>query len=198
MAYQIIGSLRSPFVRLNRIYMINRKIDCEFRMINFLEDKNDAEFLARINPVNKVPVLLNGEQPIFDSRVIFNYLNKKHDGPVLSVEDENRLTIILGCIDVGVNLFLLKTSGVEMKSDNWFLKRQNQRVDTSIGCLVPWVKSLSESNESDWNYVSMALFCYLDWADFRNLIDIQRFPEMVDFLRRFRNSVGVRQTEFRI
>lgn len=74
----LIGSLTSPYVRKLRLLM-HGNIAIEFKAINYLE-KNDSDYLKSLNPINQIPLLIDDEQTIYDSRVIFNYLCKKMIG----------------------------------------------------------------------------------------------------------------------
>src|SRR5512138_3006560 len=111
MAYTLIGSERSPFVRICRMLMFQHGIDFNFRVLNFVDSKEDAIALANETPINKVPVLIDGDQKIFDSRVIIHHLSKKHGLKDLSLEEENIISVIYGCLDSSVILFLMKRDG---------------------------------------------------------------------------------------
>lgn len=192
----LIGSLRSPFVRQIRIYLLNSKIEFKLHAINYLENADDAKFLAHISPINKIPILMDGDQKIFDSRVIFNYINQKHQLSQLTIAEENILTAIHTCIEVSVSLFLLQKGG-EVNAANWYIQRQRERIPECLNFILPWVKSLNASHAKDWNYLSMALYSYLDWAQSRQLIQIEKFPEMLQFCESFKVCSGVKETDFR-
>jgi glutathione S-transferase len=197
MAYTLIGSLRSPFTRLTRLFLLRNKIDFELKAINYLDSKEDEAYLARVSPINKIPLLLDGDKPLFDSRVIFNVLSRRHGVKELSVDDENHLTAVNTCTETSVNLFLLKKGGMDTSQPNWFVERERERITLCLTFLEPWVKALSPSREQDWGYPAMALFSYLDWAIFRELIDLSPFPALREFHERFQNAPGVAATDFR-
>ena len=89
---KLYGSHTSPFVRKLRLLLWENK-DLEFIAINYLEE-NDGKLLKDINPLNQIPLLIDGEQKVYDSRIIFNYLTNKMKLPALNIEDENRLSAI--------------------------------------------------------------------------------------------------------
>jgi glutathione S-transferase len=70
---KLIGSLTSPYVRKVRIVLAEKKIEYDFEI--------DSPWLAEsavpnINPLGKIPVLLlDDETPLFDSRVIVEYID---------------------------------------------------------------------------------------------------------------------------
>jgi glutathione S-transferase len=123
-----MGSLRSPFVRTCRLWMMKNGIDFEFRMLNIIDDIKAAEELKKETPINRVPVLLDGDQKIFDSRVIINYLTKKHGLRSFSIEEENRISVIYSCMDTAISLFQLKFDGYDITSPGFFISRQHERI----------------------------------------------------------------------
>ena len=196
MAYTLIGSLRSPFVRTCRMLMMQNEIDFEFKVLNFVQEKADAEALKKETPINKVPILINGAQKIFDSRVIVNFLTKKHGLRELSLEEENIVSCIYSCLDTGVILFLMREDSYDMNHAGFFLSRQRERIPRNLEFITPWMKRLDSSKKEDWNYASMALYSFLYWAEARHLLKIADYPECAKFMERFRDAPGVKQTGF--
>jgi glutathione S-transferase len=196
MPYKLIGSQRSPFVRLCRLAMIQNKIDFEFQAMNFVDDKSQAEHLAKETPINKVPILIDGNQKIFDSRIILQYLQTNHNLPALSLDQENCLTSIYSCLDTGVILFLMKRDGFNIDAPGFFLDRQRARIPANLEYLAAWASKLDAKKSEDWNILSMGLFSFLYWANAREVIKIGEYPVHVDFVERFKNSHGVQETSF--
>lgn len=70
---KLIGSLTSPYVRKVRLVLAEKKIECEF-----LVDSpwNEGSAVPQSNPLGKIPVLLLDDgTPLYDSRVIVEYLD---------------------------------------------------------------------------------------------------------------------------
>ena len=44
------------------MFMIRHGIDFHFRILNFVDEKDDALALSKETPINKVPILIDGEQ----------------------------------------------------------------------------------------------------------------------------------------
>jgi len=196
MAYTIIGSLRSPFVRACRLLMIQNSIAHDFRILNFVQDKNDAVALSKETPINKVPILIDGEQKIFDSRVIANHLIKKHGLRSLSLNEENILTCIYSCLDSGVILFLMREEGMNIEDSGFFVSRVRARIPNNLQFIEPWVTNLDPHKKDDWNYASMALYSFLFWAEARKLINLKNYPSCASFSERFKDNIGVSDTGF--
>jgi glutathione S-transferase len=70
---KLIGSHTSPFVRKVRIVLAEKKIEYDFVIDSpWLEDSK----VPTINPLGKIPVLvLDDATPLFDSRVIVEYID---------------------------------------------------------------------------------------------------------------------------
>ncbi len=196
MSYKLIGSQRSPFVRLCRLVMIKHKIDFEFQVTNFVDDQKQAELLAQESPINRVPILISEGQKIFDSRIILGYLQSRHGLPSLSMDQENILSSIYSCLDTGVVLFLMKKDGFNIDAPGFFLDRHRARIPANLRFLTEWTSSLDAKKSEDWNVLSMALYSFLFWANAREILNIKNYPIYADFLERFKNAPGVSETSF--
>lgn len=192
MNYTLIGSVTSPYVRKIRI-LLHTLDPFELKAINYLE-KNDSDYLKSINPINQIPILLDGELKIYDSRVIYNYLAKKHNLKTLSVEEENILSAIDAAMDTSINLFSLRRGGLDLNGGNSYIERQKERVSLILNYLTPWVQSLDEKNQAHWNILTMSLYSYLFWGEFREMLDLSAYPDLKKFLERFKQAPGVELT----
>lgn len=71
---KLIGTLTSPYVRKVRIVLAEKKIEYDFEIDSPLTADSKV---AQINPLGKIPVLLlDDDTPLFDSRVIVEYIDK--------------------------------------------------------------------------------------------------------------------------
>ena len=166
------------------------------RVMNFVDDKKAAAELEKETPINKVPVLIDGDQKIFDSRVIVNHLTQKHGLRPLTLDEENIVSAIYSCLDTGVILFLMKKDGFDVDGPGFFLTRNRARIPNNLEFIAPWMRSLDPSKPGDWNFASMSLFSFLFWADARGVYDIKPHPELTAFLKRFSEAPGVKETGF--
>lgn len=176
MNYVLLGSQTSPFVRRTRMLMEN--LPYEFKEMNIFETE-DALTLNKVNPLNQIPVLMDGDLKIWDSRQIFNYLNLIHKLHNMTWEDENTLTAIDGAMNSGVSLLLMKRSGMKTEEPYMFVNRQKERMESVLDYLKPYLEGEALT---EWNFLTMSLYCYLDWALFRNLLNIDKRPECRKFL----------------
>lgn len=192
MAYTIIGSERSPFVRAIRMFMHTNEIAFNFKILNFVDDENAAAEVAKETPINKVPVLITEKgEKIFDSRVIFNYLTAKHNLSKLSLNDENIVTSIYSCLDTGVLLFLLKRAKIDIDQDEFFFNRNRQRIPANLEYIKPWVTTLTSA---DWKFPAMLLYSFIYWAQKRVGLKFDNHPELEAFMKKFAQAPGVNET----
>ncbi len=169
-------------------------IPFEFKLVNYTE-KAGNEFLKSVNPISKIPVLLANDEVIYDSRVIYNYLSKKHHWPELSLHDENIVSAVDGAMDSSINLFMLQRGGLDLSVANSFVERQQTRILELFKFLSPWVKVQDPENKKHWNFATQSLYSYLDWLQFRKINDFSQHPEMKKFLSDFQNAPGVTETK---
>ena len=192
MNYTLIGSFTSPYVRKLRLFLFSLGT-YEFKSINYLEQK-DSEYLKSINPINQIPILLDGEVKIFDSRVIYNYLAKKHHLRPLSIEEENKLSAIDAALDTSINLFSLRRGGLDLNAPNAYIERQQERIPLILSYLSSWVSTLDPKNPDHWNFLTMSLYSFLYWGEYREIVSLDQYPEHKFFLEQFKNAPGILET----
>jgi glutathione S-transferase len=148
--------------------------------------------LKRINPVNQIPVLVDGENTIWDSRQIFNYLNHLYRFQPIDWQDENILTALQGAMDGGVSLLLMKRSGVDIEAPTLYPQRLKERIFSVLDYLEPQLK---EKHFQDWNFHSISLYCFLDWGVFRGIFSLEKYPAFQAFLETHKNRPIVQSTQ---
>ena len=188
MGYVLYGSRTSPFVRRIRILLEN--IPYDFKEVNIFEGQ-DAIDLNKINPINQIPVLVDGDNTIWDSRQVFNYLNSLHRFQNMDWKDENLLTAIDGAMNAGVALLLMKRSGININEPLMYVQRQKERMESILDFLKPLIM---DQGLKSWNFHTISIYCFLDWALFRGMINIEKRPECQAFLETHKNRKIVTST----
>jgi glutathione S-transferase len=188
MSYILYGSKTSPYVRKLQILM--EKLPYEFREVDIYDQHR--ELFKQVNPIQQIPVLIDGDLTIWDSRQIFNYLNMRYRFQNIDWNDENLLSVIDGLLTAGVNLVLLRKSGLDISSSNMFFERQRDKIESILDYLRPYIKG---SALQEWNFHSISLYCFLDWALFREIISLEHRPECRDFLNQHAERAIVKQTQ---
>lgn len=189
MNYTLYGSQTSPFVRRLRILL--NEMPYTFKEINIFDAQDSAE-LNKVNPINQLPALKDGDNTIWDSRHIFTYLNSIHRFNNMDWNDENMLTAIEGATSAGVSLLMMKRSGINIDEPLMYVVRQKERMESILDYLKPYLKGDGLKN---WDFLSISLYCYLDWAVFRGLLKLEHRPECQVFLDKYKNLSIVKNTE---
>lgn len=174
MSLTLYGSIPSPYVR--RVRMILKDREYQFEYVDLMSMEDQVK-LAKISPIRRIPILKDGEQLIYDSRQIYNYLYPNS----LTVEQQNDLTFIDGINDSLVSLRLLGSSGFS-DQDNVFIRNQNKRIKDTLNYFEKRIKTL-EIDEDD--YVQICLYCLVDWIIYRDLVEIDDLRNLNNFKDQF-------------
>ncbi len=188
----LIGSFTSPYVRKLRLFL-NNLTPFELKPVNYLE-KSDSDYLKSLNPINKIPILIDGETVIYDSRIIFQYLSIKYSLKSLTIPEENILSAIDAALDTAINLFSLKRGGLDLEAGNTYIERQKERILLILEFLSPWATTLDPKKPEDWNFLSMSLYSFLYWGQFRGMIDLTNYKMLQKFLIEFQDLPGVAES----
>lgn len=186
---KLYGSTTSPYVRRIRMLLANVEHDFVSMQIFAAEDR---EHLMSKNPTLKIPMLEDGEDIIFDSRVIFRYLSEKYSLPALTWRQENLLSVIDAINDSLVQLFLLQRSDIESSDDKLYFKLQNERIAESFAFLN---EAAGQQEFGHWEYPAICLFCLLDWAMFRQLADVSEFGALLEFQSDHKERIEAASTD---
>lgn len=189
MTYTLIGSQTSPFVR--RIRMLMENIPFDLKELNIYET-DDGLVLNKINPINQIPVLVKGDFKIWDSRQIFIYLNQTYKIQNMDWESENTLTAIEGAMNSGITLFQLKRSGLNIDEQYLIVTRQKDRIESILDYLKPYIENEAMKV---WNFQTMSLYAFLDWATFRNIIKLDHRPECQELIAHYADKDIVKKTQ---
>lgn len=169
---KLVGTLTSPFVRKVRIVLSEKRIDYEFEIdIPWSEDTRVAHY----NPLGKVPVLiLDDNEPLFDSRVIVDYLDTLT--PVARLIPEiarsrvhvKRLEALADGICDAAALAVMETRRPSDKQSEEWISRQKKKVSQGLQFLAlelgekPWC--MGES----FTLADIAVGCCLGYLDLRS------------------------------
>ena len=172
MSMTLYGSLPSPYVR--RIRMLMDGMDYHFEAVDIYNDAKRAEYAA-VSPIKKLPVLVDGDQTVFDSHVICEYLRRKQQLPEQPISEQNLIAAIDGVNDSLIVLFMGKRSGLEVSPDTLLFKLQLERIPDTLA----WLNAQAEQGAfAEWHMATIALIALLDWAEFRNLYDFSEYPAL--------------------
>ena len=154
---KLIGTHTSPFVRKVRIVLAEKKIDYEFAIDSpWLGDSQ----VHNINPLGKIPVLLlEDETPLFDSRVIVEYIDsvtpnaKLFPAPNRERIDVKRWEALAdGICDAAANAFLEGKRPDSQQSYDW-IARQHGKIARSLEFMA---EELGEKSYCLGTHISLA------------------------------------------
>ncbi|MEW6990213.1 glutathione S-transferase family protein [Colwelliaceae bacterium 6441] len=186
---KLLGSTTSPFVRRLRVYLADK--DYQFINLDIFAEQ-DRKLLTDNNPTQKIPALLDDDQCIYDSRVIYRYLAEKFGEQKLSWANENILTLIDSVNDSLVSLLVLQRSNIDTNQDALFFNLQHERVETVLKVLNDEVEKKSFEQ---WHYPSICLWCLLDWIEFRALAAWRHHPNLIEFYEKFQPLAILKNTD---
>lgn len=164
---KLIGTTTSPFVRKVRIVLAEKKIEAEFQIDSpWTPDTHVPD----VNPLGKIPVLiLDDGSPMFDSRVIVEYLdNVTPNNKLMPAPNRERMEVKRwealadGVCEAGVAAFLEGKRPKNEKSPAW-IKRQREKITRSLDFMA------GELGEGTWcmgTHFSLADVA-LGYLDFR-------------------------------
>lgn len=189
---KLFGSTTSPYARRLRMWMVH--VDYEFVNIDIFSPEG-REILKANNPTLKIPMLQEEDRIIYDSRVIFRYLNAKFMREETEWQYENNLTLIDAANDSFIELLLLQRSGVEPDSDLMFVKLQRERVASTMQVLE---EHTAKGDFEYWNYGAISLYCLIDWLEFRELCDMSPYKALLAFKQSHSDKPEVIDTDPRL
>lgn len=189
---KLYGSLTSPYVRRLRIWL--EHTDYDFIELDIFSQEG-RKTLEAVSPARRIPLLELGKDTVYDSRMIFNYLNNKLQRESLNLDDENALTLIDEANQAFVHLFLLAKSGIDIEQDALYFNLQRERIKNLLLHLEGLVSS---GHFKQWNYPAICLYCLLDWIDFRELNNLDSSPSLKDFRDQHMEHEYVKKTDPRL
>jgi glutathione S-transferase len=166
---KLLGSHASPYARKVRAFAMEKGIDLPFEVANPMAPDSTV---PASNPLGKVPVLIRDDgSPLYDSRVIVEYLDALGSGPLLIPASERvevrRLEALAdGVLDAGV-LIRLETLRPEGERSPAWIERQSDKVRRGLAALS------AELGARDWFFAGrltladVACGACLGWLAFR-------------------------------
>ncbi|MFB9887387.1 glutathione S-transferase family protein [Balneatrix alpica] len=188
---KLVGSGTSPYVRRIRLLLVDQPY--EFVDLNIYGE--GREVLRQHSPTLQIPMLQDGEQALYDSRIIGRYLCAKLGHAPLSWQQENLLTLADAVNDANVVLLLSKRSELPVEEDRLYYRLQRER---TASCLAALEQQAAQGAFNEWNFASICLYCMLDWVAFRELVALSDYPALQKFWQQNQQRPGVQATDPRL
>ncbi len=172
---RLIASLTSPFARKARIVAIEKRIDFDLVLDNPWES---TTHVPDYNPLGMVPVwVLEDGKPLFDSRVIVEYLDSVSPvGHLIPTDPRARIAVKRfealadGICDAAVLIFLERKRPLEHQDPQW-IERQLGKIHAGLACLSADIGMNNWCMGEHFSLADIAAGCALGYLDFR-------FPEL--------------------
>jgi glutathione S-transferase len=168
---KLIGSLTSPYVRKVRIVLAEKKIDYELVLDSPWEAGNSV---SSFNPLGKVPVLiLDDETPLYDSRVIVEYLDATApNNRLIPAAGRERILVKRwealadGVNDAAATGFLEGKRAPEKRSDEW-IARQRGKIYEGLKVMAVDLGEQPWCHGNGISLADIAVGAALGYLDFR-------------------------------
>ena len=168
---KLIIATPSPFARKVRVALLEKNISYE-EIIDIPWNLNTKT--NGINPLGKIPILLlKDQEPMFDSKVINQYLDYLEPNPLLYPRSfqENisaRLleTVADGICDSVVLVFLENSRNKDLRSKNW-IKRQEKKIFEGVEYLSNYLKEKQFFVGNSFSIADISCFSCLEYIDLR-------------------------------
>lgn len=184
---KLYGVLTSPYVRHARVAAAESNLDWQF-------EKVTADTIDQ-SPTKRVPFLTDGDLTFTDSSVIVRYVKEKAGQPFLeTVADYELFALSTSVLDTAVNVYLMNiddsadlaevTSGASVigYTPKTYFERQQERVGSGITEL----NKFDLASGQPYTDGEIRLACLLDWAAFRETIDLSGLDNLQRFLASIR------------
>lgn len=191
-------SAPSPFGRMVKIAADVLGMTADMSIVS--ADTNDPnDDLRQQNPLGKIPILLVGDDILYDTRVIFDYFDQlyveQHGKSILFpgsamdiIREKTRLARVIGMLDAGILIVYESRFRPENMRVDSFVDYQLAKITRSFADIKaenPLYKNASTPTASD-----IALACALDHYDYRKQLDWRdHCPSLASWMIDFSNAV---------
>lgn len=197
---KLIASLTSPYVRKVRIVLAEKKIDCDLVLDSPWVEGNQV---AVSNPLGKIPVLLlDDESPLYDSRVIAEYLDTvAPNNRLLPASGRERISVKRwealadGVLDAAVAAFLEARRPDGERSPSW-IERQRGKVNQALKVMSDDLGDQPWCHGSGLSLADIAVGCALGYVSFR-LGDIrwrEQYPNLAQLYEKLMRRPAFAET----
>jgi glutathione S-transferase len=168
---KLLASLASPYTRKVRIVLTEKKIECDVELVDVFPVDNAVN---RHNPLGKIPtLLLDDGTPIYDSRVIVEFLDGKSPISRLIPEDMRERVAVRrwealadGVLDAGLLVRYETLRDKKERSQAWSDK-QLARIQRGMAQMTSDLAEKPWCHNERYSLADIAVGCCLGWLGFR-------------------------------
>ena len=186
---KLLASLASPYTRKVRVVLAEKKIECELE----LADVNPVDNPVNPhNPLGKVPtLLLDDGTPLYDSRVIVEFLDGKSPINRLLPEDLRERVAVRrwealadGVLDAGLLVRYESLRDKKEQSKAW-VDKQVARMHRSMTQLASELGERAWCHGERYSLADIALGCCLGWLEFRRPGGVDWFGQYAGLAKQY-------------
>jgi glutathione S-transferase len=168
---KLLGSVPSPYTRKVRIVLAEKKIDCDFEIVDVNPPENPVN---AHNPLGKVPALVMDDgSTLFDSRVIVEFLDGVSPLARL-IPEENRERVAVrrwealadGSLDAGLLIRYESLRPKKEQSAAW-VGKQTGKLKRGLAAIAAELGDRAWCRGDRYTLADIAVGCCLGWVEFR-------------------------------
>jgi glutathione S-transferase len=168
---KLLGSPPSPYTRKVRIVLAEKKIDCEFEVVDVNPPENPVN---AHNPLGKIPALVMDDgTALFDSRVIVEFLDSVSPISRL-IPDDNRERVAVrrwealadGSLDAGLLIRYEFMRPKREQSKAW-AEKQIGKLTRGLAAIAAELGDKPWCHGDRYSLADIAVGCCLGWIEFR-------------------------------
>ncbi len=168
---KLLAALISPYTRKVRIFLAEKKIECEMEIVDVQPAENPVN---AHNPLGKIPTLvLDDGTPLYDSRVIVEFLDSVSpisrlipDGTRDRVAVRRWEALADGVVDAGILVRYESIRDKKEQSKAW-VDKQLARMHRGMAQLEADLGERTWCHGDRYSLADIAVGCCLGWLDFR-------------------------------
>jgi glutathione S-transferase len=200
---RIVGRSSSHFTRLTRIFASELGVEYELSVVYDLTSLSTENYAG--NPALKVPILQTSYGAWFGALNICRELARLSKRDLRVVWPEALLQPLLAnaqeltahAMATEVVLIMSAASGADATSSA-HIKARASLVNAMTWLEANALQALAAlPTDRDLSYLEVSLFCLVTHLDFRNVVPVADYPELLAFCERFSERESARQTPYR-
>ncbi|HWA36598.1 MAG TPA: glutathione S-transferase N-terminal domain-containing protein [Burkholderiales bacterium] len=168
---KLLAALISPYTRKVRIFLAEKKIECEMQIVDVQPVENPVN---PHNPLGKIPTLvLDDGTPLYDSRVIVEFLDSVSpisrlipDGTRDRVAVRRWEALADGVVDAGILVRYESVRDKKEQSKAW-MDKQVARMRRGMAQLEADLAERTWCHGDRYSLADIAVGCCVGWLDFR-------------------------------
>jgi len=173
---KLLASLTSPYTRKVRIVLAEKKIECDMELVDVFPVENPVN---AHNPLGKIPtLLLDDGTPLYDSRVIVEFLDGKSPISRLIPEDMRERVAVRrwealadGVLDAGLLVRYESLRDKKERSAAWS-EKQLARMRRGMAQMSAELAERPWCHAERYSLADIAVGCCLGWLGFRKPGDV--------------------------